>query len=181
MSRTTASACPPRLAEAADLSRNAQAENIRVPPNEENPVVNALLKRIEDLEKEVKDLKARLGEVHNEVITNVKDIKTDVESLWSNSDLAFKNDKKLWEKLHGIKRDGPVNESRKDRLISRLRNTGNKWIAKADLKGWFEMKTRQATHWLWLSLSNDPRFEVHKEFQGRRYRCYIRLRPFAQP
>ena len=175
MDENKASASLPQLAEAIDLNMNSSSfENKSLSGSKgKTPALNPM-ERIRQLEGVV----ARLSRELETLKADLKEKARDVEQLWTNSDLHFLNAKNLQIALKArlaAPGKGPVMSERIDRIVGRLKQQGNAWLAKRDLHGWLGLKSRQLAHVLYRLCIADGRFETVKKGKY----VYLRLRPLS--
>jgi predicted RNase H-like nuclease (RuvC/YqgF family) len=162
MKGSEASARPPKVAEAIDLNKDSStSENINLAAKGGSPPLS-LMERVRQLEATIHRLERELSE-----------LKKDQDGIWDNTDTLFGNCERLAVAIKTrlqVPKPGPKTEGRLQRLRSRLKQSGNLWIAKADLARSYELK-RSTFHWFYLLLKATGEFET-KKTAGR---VYIRL------
>lgn len=167
---TEAPACPPQVAGAVDLYTDSSTfEDKKVSGNKGGSPPLSLELQVLQLNSIV----ARLSKELETLKADLKEKTRDVEQLWDNSDTLFGNCERLAIAIKTrIKapKPGPKTEGRLQKLRSRLKQSGNLWIAKADLARSYELK-RSTFHWFYLLLKATGEFET-KKTAGR---VYIRL------
>jgi hypothetical protein len=168
---------PAKVAEAIDSNKDSFTfENKSLSGSKGgSPALNPM-ERIRQLEGVV----ARLSRELETLKADLREKARDVEELWTNSDLHFLNAKNLQIALKArlsASGKGPVMADRIDRIIGRLKQQGNAWLAKRDLHGWLNLKSRQLAHVLYKICMADGRFETIKKGKY----VYLRLRPLSAP
>jgi hypothetical protein len=162
MVEKTVSALLPGIAETIGLDSSRQAENIKITAAKGGSPPLSLMERVRQLEATIHRLEDELAE-----------LRRDQNGIWDNTDTLFGNCERLATAIKTrlqAPKPGPKTEGRLQKLRSRLKQSGNLWIAKADLARSYELK-RSTFHWFYLILKATGEFEI-KKTAGR---VYIRL------
>jgi hypothetical protein len=175
MNQRKASGCLPGVPEVFAQERNSSSENLNLTDGSKGrtPALNPM-ERIRQLESVVARLSGELESLKADLREKAKD----VEELWTNSDLHFLNAKNLQNAIKArlsTPGKGPVMVDRIDRIAARLKQQGNAWLAKRDLHGWLNLKSRQLAHVLYKICMADGRFETVKKGKY----VYLRLKPLS--